>query len=427
MKMRLAGLLLAMLIWGGGIGSLAPAQWRAQQDSRQRFALPAGWRVVQDFEASAEQTAAIGGKLGAKIVSLSNTVLSANGKRLQVNVIQCATEADATVVAEAISKTKADPAFCLRLGAKAVEFVGDDVALATKAGFELGFKAKPASARYQVAFEVAPIESGDYMSWNAVYQAFVGLSQGDAAARGRIAELAGKFTFGKELRFRYFGPDGAKMQYQFRPGPVEARMDSCGDVLVVGFGELPMKEGIGSVTVSAVVGACGDGTMAAKRRRDDPALVAATAFWPCDDAEIVKLAAQITAGCADDTAKVKMILRWLQPDKNIRFGGPVTGSRYAVKEVLKQRYGHCWDFSDCFVTLARAAKVPCRQVAGWLYGAEGHIWAEVLLDDGKWHQVDPTGGGVLACGIYHVAYLTSEDGRMPLLYLSQPQIVMLGN
>ena len=427
MKMRLAGLLLAMLIWGGGTGSPAPAQLTAEQDSRQRFALPAGWQVVQDFEASAEQTAAIGGKLGAKIVSLSNTVLSANGKRLQVNVMQCATEADATVVVAAISKTKADPVFCLRLDTKVVEFVGDDAALATKAAFELGFKARPASARYRVSFEAAPIESGDYMSWNPMYQAFLGLSRGDGSARAKVSELAGKFTFGKELRFRYHGPDGAKMQYQFRPGPVQATMDASGDVLVLRFGDLPAKEGIGAVTVSAVVMTTADGTTATNRNRTDAVLLSPTSFWPCDDPEIVKLSGQITAGCADDAAKAQAILRWLGPGLNIRFGGPVTGSRYAVKEVLKQRYGHCWDFSDCFVTLARAAKVPCRQVAGWLYGAEGHIWAEVLLDDGKWRQVDPTGGDLLSCGIYHVAYLTSEDGRMPLLYLSQPQIVMLGN
>jgi len=37
-------------------------------------------------------------------------------------------------------------------------------------------------------------------------------------------------------------------------------------------------------------------------------------------------------------------------------------------------------------------------------------------------QVDPTGGGALRCGIYHIPYFTSEDGEMPILYVSMPKI-----
>lgn len=55
----------------------------------------------------------------------------------------------------------------------------------------------------------------------------------------------------------------------------------------------------------------------------------------------------------------------------------------------------------------------------------GHVWAEVLTEDGKWRQVDPTGGGKLECGIYHIPYFTTETGEMPILYLSMPQIEIL--
>ena len=91
-------------------------------------------------------------------------------------------------------------------------------------------------------------------------------------------------------------------------------------------------------------------------------------------------------------------------------------------KVLEQKFGHCWDFSDCFVTLARAAGLPSRQVAGWLYGASGHVWAEFHIEGKGWQQVDPTGGGELRCGIYHIAYFTSEDGGMPIMYVSMPKI-----
>jgi transglutaminase-like putative cysteine protease len=98
------------------------------------------------------------------------------------------------------------------------------------------------------------------------------------------------------------------------------------------------------------------------------------------------------------------------------------GSRWGTSKVLEQEFGQCWDFSDCFVTLARAAGVPSRQVAGWLYGSSGHVWAEFYREGQGWQQVDPTGGGKLRCGIYHIAYFTSEDGEMPILYVSMPKI-----
>jgi hypothetical protein len=115
----------------------------------------------------------------------------------------------------------------------------------------------------------------------------------------------------------------------------------------------------------------------------------------------------------------------LAPGTNIKFGGPVTGSRWGVKEVLKQKYGQCWDFADCFITLCRAAGIPCRQVAGWLFGTSGHVWAEVLIDGKGWQQVDATGGGRLRCGIYHIPYFITADGEMPVLYVSMPKIDIL--
>jgi hypothetical protein len=37
-------------------------------------------------------------------------------------------------------------------------------------------------------------------------------------------------------------------------------------------------------------------------------------------------------------------------------------------------------------------------------------------------SVNLTGGGKLRCGIYHIAYFTSKDGEMPILYLAMPKI-----
>jgi transglutaminase-like putative cysteine protease len=191
-------------------------------------------------------------------------------------------------------------------------------------------------------------------------------------------------------------------------------------VTAYSFEELPERHGVPFVaaTLNIVVdetGLCAD--------PDPPGadLTAATSFWPADDPDLIALARRITDGAATRDEKVDALLEWLAPGENLRYSGE-TGSRWGTARVFEQGYGHCWDFSDAFVTLARAAGVPCRQVAGWLYGSSGHVWAEYYREGKGWQAVDPTGGGRLRCGIYHIPTFTSEDGAMPIVYLSMPRI-----
>jgi len=102
--------------------------------------IPAGWRIENSFVVPRDQTAAIGKKLGGRIKNLSNTIFSVQGKRFQVNVIECVTPAGTEKIHKSILKMKGDPAFCLKLGNSVVEFVGGDVGLAKKAVYELGIK-----------------------------------------------------------------------------------------------------------------------------------------------------------------------------------------------------------------------------------------------------------------------------------------------
>jgi len=87
--------------------------------------------------------------------------------------------------------------------------------------------------------------------------------------------------------------------------------------------------------------------------------------------------------------------------------------------VIKQRFGHCWDYSDLFITLARSAGIPCRQVYGWLYGQSGHVWVEVLTAEG-WRAVDPTAG--MGCDSRYIPLFASENGSVDCVYTSMPKI-----
>jgi transglutaminase-like putative cysteine protease len=310
-------------------------------------------------------------------------------------------------------------------GKTLVEFVARDIRLAIQAHYELGFK--PRQVTYGVSFAAAPLVKCDYMQWNQMFNACLAYDQapkGDRTkAESQIADLSAAFTFGDELRLREVGQGAIPTEWTFDPRPLDAAADdgAAADDLSnrFAFARLPTKAGVPYVQVSGDI-TCEAFARSPDAGADDPLLIASTDFWPVDDQEIASLASQITAGCCTPREKLAAILAWLLPGKNIRYAGDFSGSRWGVSQVLKQGFGHCWDFSDVFITLCRASGVPARQVGGWLVGQSGHVWAEALTDEDGWEAFDPTAG--MGCGSDYVPIITTADGRWPLAYVSAMEI-----
>ena len=63
------------------------------------------------------------------------------------------------------------------------------------------------------------------------------------------------------------------------------------------------------------------------------------------------------------------------------------------------------------------------ELTGRFFPQLGFTWRYpwVQMNEG-WQQVDPSGGPMLPCGIYHIPYFATETGEMPIVYLSMPQI-----
>jgi hypothetical protein len=388
--------------------------------------LSPGCFVTRSVRIPPEQTADVGNRLGTSLKRLSNTYLNLQGAPLQVNLLDVETTTEAQKLHRAILRMKSDPAFCLLRGTRVVEFCGNDVATAVKASYELGFVTKPGRIRYRITAELALVDTADYMSLNELFDTFLsaGLPNSAGPATLRIAELRRKFRFGHAITLRTTGPPGKAPNYGFEPVPTKTGEQLTSDGREYVFDVPPRRYGIPYVRLRAEI-TCSESGLTPTDRKNGRTLLSATPFWPVDDPSVAALAKTITANKSAPEAKVRALLEWLTPNTNIRFGGPVTGSRWGVARVLAQRYGHCWDFSDCFITLCRASGVACRQVGGWLYGSDGHIWAEVLLEGKGWQQVDPTGGGKMGCGIYHIPYFTTETGEMPILYVAMPRIEIL--
>ncbi len=384
--------------------------------------LAPGVFLKSSVAAPPDQTEAIGKKLGGKLTRITNSVVQVHGRPIQVNGITAADEASAAAVHAALLKIKPYP-FCFRNGLQVIEYViqQPDEALAIKTTYELGLKEKPKRLRYRVIAELATVDEADYMACNPMFNLFLTQAQkpSDATVR-QIEEMSKKFKFGQTLVLRnpQLGVDSGSHLFQ----PESTKQTATTTNVAYTFGPLPTRQGVPYATATLEIST--DASALSASAPPAAELTAATRFWPVDAPQIKALAAKITAGKTTPDAKVRAILEWLTPGKNIKYAGQ-TGSRWGTSKVLEQKSGHCWDFSDVFVTLARAAGVPSRQVAGWLYGSSGHVWAEYYREGHGWQQVDPTGGTILPSGIYHIAYFTTDDGAMPIVYVAMPKIEIL--
>jgi len=381
--------------------------------------LPPGVLVESSDAVPDGQTRAIEQKLGGRIARLTNSTLRVHGRRIQVNAVTAIDEAQAEAIHATLSGFKKYP-FCFRNGNVVIEYVGRDIdeAIALKTSWELGLRPKPGKVRYLVSAKLATVEKMDYMASNPLFNQLLAAQREAAGNPARqISDLSSRFVFGRTLALRDPGLGAYPAVFEFEPGA--ASEAGSGPRIEYSFDAVPRRFDIPYVTVTMDF-TLGDSGIYESGPPDSD-LTAATPFWPVDDPSISALAEEITSGTGTGEAKVAAILEWLTPGVNLKYSGQI-GSRGGTLKALGQGFGRCWDFSDVFVTLARAAGVPCRQVAGWMYGGSGHVWVEYYREGKGWQHVDPTGGGELKCGIYHIPYFTTEDGKMPILYVSMPEI-----
>lgn len=115
-----------------------------------------------------------------------------------------------------------------------------------------------------------------------------------------------------------------------------------------------------------------------------------TLDYPVQDPTILALSRKIVRGAYSDSGKVVRLLRFVSQHLN-----KSDSAHLSVLHSLEQRSGNCRDHARLFTTLARAAGIPTREVAGLVYDNEErqsfapHSWNEVLVA-GRWLSIDPT-------------------------------------
>ena len=394
--------------------------------------LPAGWKRVREIEIAPAQLQAIGRKLGGKIVKGKNAFFESDGATVQINTLICSSIASATKIHDALVKLKSNSRLVCQQETLVYELVAttpEQMRLANRARYELGLQ--PEKVTYQVKFQAAPLATtGDWMAFNVMFNHFLQYDQKKKSGasteqqENAIKKLAPKFDFTNQTEVRSMGQGDFRTVWKVDPQAKSMLANEAGDLTTLHFDKLPEKVGLPVVTLE---GRITSQTYAITPivALDTRTFLAATDRFPANDAKIKQLATKITANCKTREEKTRAILDWLQPGKNLDYGGKITGSRYGTLQVLEQKFGHCWDFSDVFVTLCRASDVPARQVTGWLYGVSGHVWAEVLVDGQGWQAVDPSAG--LRCGSDYIPLMASADGEIALLYLSDIMIEVVSS
>lgn len=105
-----------------------------------------------------------------------------------------------------------------------------------------------------------------------------------------------------------------------------------------------------------------------------------------DNESILSVATELNKNDSIETAKA--IYQWILDD--LEYKGFISEDRGALF-ALENGYGDCTEFAYLYTALARAAGLPARSIAGFVYSenarlkvADYHNWSEVRLDDGWW-------------------------------------------
>lgn len=383
--------------------------------------MPAGWQVDRQIVVPAGQLSGFSSKLGGEISKATNTFIGDTaGRKLQINELTCASSEDCEKVYKTLMAIKGNPRSLIRRKNTIFEFVyqtEEQARFAAEARYRLPLQ--PAKVVYQVKFKAVPLASGNAMAWNRLHNAFLQYEKTPTpVVDRRVQELASEFQFGSQLSLRKFGLGANASSWTLSP-ELELLPQVDEAQLLYELEDSSESAGIPKVEIEGVVTCENFGVTQVPAETSTDSFLAPTSAWPVDDKQIQQLALETIENAQNDREKLFALLGWFANPENVKPGGSV-GSRYGVKQVLVQKFGNCWDYSDLFITMCRAAGLPARQVFGWLVPGEGHVWCEVRVGD-RWQHVDPTTG--TGCGSDYVPFFLSLEGEFPPVYASTVSIV----
>jgi hypothetical protein len=374
---------------------------------------PQGWVLKNTVSVTPEQLTVFSQRLGGTLVGLSNIFIEIQKIPIKINTLQCSSPAEAHKVYENLCKFRQSTDFCQLRGVWVLEYICQSRPLVQKV--KTHFAPPPSEVRWVVQFQVSPLaEVKDYMQWNPFFNA---LLQNAKTEKPDFSAFLPYFTFQNMVSLPLRKDPRSQATYHFEPVALKIS-DSEADQTLYTFASLPHIAGLPFLKIQAEIPVFPFQGLA-NTEKPEAFFTQKTPFWPVEEKKVQELVKKILKpDLKDDTARALALLQWVS--QNIKYAGENVGSRYGVLQVLQQGYGRCWDKSDVFITLCRAAHLPTRQVGGWLYPESGHIWAEVYLEGKGWYGADPTCFWLGTSEDYIPLFLSS-DGTIPFIYHTIPQ------
>lgn len=340
--------------------------------------LPSGWRVTATNSATVEQVRQISRKLGCQINDITSYQIKPAAASLKMIVTTSETTEETKRLFNILLKLhKNDHRYVRRLtSTKTIEFSGGQ-AMVTKLRYFL-FGDYSDVSTWDVQLKISLVKSIDPAQRNRFFNLLSNYSHHNSNARSlnELKQLIGKFQFqalnNNAAEKTVVSQSGLKNQlYFFRDYDYIINETGVDRTL-----SLPY------ITLSLT---CQTSFLDTVRRDDMGSLQALThgnAFWPTEDVKVNSIIEQLNLNTMTDRQKIRAIHNWIIG--HIKFDQTATGTRRGVLQTINTGLARCWDFSDVSITILRAAGIPCRQVYGWLYQSEGHVWTEVYVHNSGW-------------------------------------------
>lgn len=127
-------------------------------------------------------------------------------------------------------------------------------------------------------------------------------------------------------------------------------------------------------------------------------------YWETRDKIITSLSEQLLSTSPNMVSLLVNIFNLVQ--ERIRFREKQNERLGALTAFIK-REGDCDEFSDLFITLCRACRIPARRVVGIVVknsnSFENHAWAEAYIPKSSWIPFDPALNLFAAISSRHIA------------------------
>jgi len=118
----------------------------------------------------------------------------------------------------------------------------------------------------------------------------------------------------------------------------------------------------------------------------DESYLRPNALVQSDDAEVIRIAREVTGGVQGDFEKARRLQNWVNQNLHFDLGVALA----SASEVARNRRGTCVAYAVLLAALERAAGLPSRVAMGFAYANGiwgGHAWSEVYVDR-RWIALD---------------------------------------